>query len=232
MSGPLLVVVGDTLLDRDVEGTVRRVAPDAPAPVLDEESVTDRPGGAGLAALLATGQGHDVALVTALADDEAGGRLCELLTAAGVAVYPLPLRGATPEKVRLRAGGQVLVRLDRGGPPATPGDPGESALAVLRDASAILVSDYGRGVARNPVLRAALREARAPVVWDPHPHGPAPVPNVRLVTPNEAEVRELADDAGSGPLLSTVHRAGQQLRRRWRAAAVAVTVGANGAVLC
>jgi rfaE bifunctional protein nucleotidyltransferase chain/domain/rfaE bifunctional protein kinase chain/domain len=232
MSGPLLVVVGDTLLDRDVEGTVRRVAPDAPAPVLDEESVTDRPGGAGLAALLAAGQGHDVALVTALADDDAGGRLCELLTAAGIAVYPMPLPGTTPEKVRLRADGQVLVRLDRGGAPVTPGDPGQAALEVLRTASAILVSDYGRGVARNPALRAALQQAKAPVVWDPHPHGPAPVPNVRLVTPNEGEVRKLADDAGSGPLLSTVHRAGQQLRRRWRAGAIAVTVGANGAVLC
>jgi D-beta-D-heptose 7-phosphate kinase/D-beta-D-heptose 1-phosphate adenosyltransferase len=232
MSGPLLVVVGDTLLDRDVEGSVRRVAPDAPAPVLDEEAVTERPGGAGLAALLAAGQGHDVALVTALADDEPAGRLCEMLSAAGVAVYPLPLPGVTPEKVRLRADGQVLVRLDRGGSPATPGDPGEAALAVLREASAILVSDYGRGVARNSRLRAALQEAKAPVVWDPHPNGPAPVPNVRLVTPNESEVRKLADDAGSGPMLSTVRRAAQQLRQRWRAGAIAVTVGANGAVLC
>jgi D-beta-D-heptose 7-phosphate kinase/D-beta-D-heptose 1-phosphate adenosyltransferase len=39
---PLLVVVGDTLLDRDVEGAVRRIAPDAPAPVLDEEQVAER----------------------------------------------------------------------------------------------------------------------------------------------------------------------------------------------
>lgn len=232
MSRPKLVVVGDTLLDRDVEGTVRRVAPDAPAPVLDEESVTDRPGGAGLAALLAAAQGHEVALVTALADDDAGSRLCELLTAAGIAIYPLPLPGTTPEKVRLRAGGQVLVRLDRGGAPAAPGDPGAAVLEVLRDASAILVSDYGRGVAGNSRLRAAMQEARAPVVWDPHPNGPAPVPNVRLVTPNEAEARKLAGDAGAGPMLSTVHRAGQRLRERWRAGAVAVTVGANGAVLC
>jgi D-beta-D-heptose 7-phosphate kinase/D-beta-D-heptose 1-phosphate adenosyltransferase len=232
MTGPLLVIVGDTLLDRDVEGTVRRVAPDAPAPVLDEETVTDRPGGAGLAALLAAGQGHEVALITALADDEAGSRVCELLTDAGIAVYPLPLPGATPEKVRLRADGRVLVRLDRGGAPVPPGDPSAAALAVLGDASAILVSDYGRGVAANAQLRAAVQQAKAPVVWDPHPNGPAPVPNVRLVTPNEAEVRKLADDAGAGPMLSTVHRAGQQLRQRWRAGAVAVTVGAHGAVLC
>jgi D-beta-D-heptose 7-phosphate kinase/D-beta-D-heptose 1-phosphate adenosyltransferase len=230
---PRLVIVGDTLLDRDVDGAVRRICPDAPAPVLDEESTQDRPGGAGLAALLAVGHGHDVVLVTALADDAGGARLNELLTGAGVQVYPLPLPGATPEKVRLRSGGRVLLRLDRGGTrPAAPGAASDAVLAVLRDASAILVSDYGRGVARHPQLRAALAGTSAPVVWDPHPSGPAPVPGVRLATPNESEARTFADDAGLGSALSAATRAGQQVRRRWRADAVVVTRGAEGAVLC
>jgi D-beta-D-heptose 7-phosphate kinase / D-beta-D-heptose 1-phosphate adenosyltransferase len=237
MSGkPRLVVVGDTLLDRDVEGSVHRVAPDAPVPVLDEDQVRERPGGAGLAALLAAGHGHDVALITALADDAGGARLTELLTAAGVEVYALPLPGATPEKVRLRANGQVLLRLDRGGPPTAPGEASPAVLDVLGDATAILVSDYGRGVARHPELRAALSAAKAPVVWDPHPNGPAPVPGVRLVTPNLGEVRRLADPAsstaGAGSPLAQAQRAAQQLRQRWRAGAIAVTCGADGAVLC
>ena len=228
-----LVVVGDTLLDRDIDGSVRRVCPDAPAPVLDEENRTDRPGGAGLAALLAVGRGYDVALVTALADDAGGARLSELLAAAGVQVYPLPLPGSTPEKVRLRAGGQVLLRLDRGGTvPQTPGEAPAAALDVLRTASTILVSDYGRGMARHPQVRAALMETSAPIVWDPHPRGPAPVPGVRLATPNESEVRALTGDAGGGSRLSAATRTGQELRRRWRAGAVTVTMGAHGAVLC
>ncbi|MEV4351666.1 PfkB family carbohydrate kinase [Actinoplanes sp. NPDC049596] len=231
MSAPL-VIVGDTLLDKDVEGSVSRIAPDAPAPVLDERQVTERPGGAGLAALLAAGQGHEVALVTALADDAGGARLSELLTAAGVRVYALPLPGATPEKVRLRADGQVLLRLDRGGSPQAPGAAPEAVLDVLREAPAILVSDYGRGVARHPEIRRVLGEVKAPIVWDPHPNGPAPVPNVRLVTPNVAEVRKLSGDAGSGSSLTVAQRGGQQLRQLWRAGAVVVTRGGDGAVLC
>ncbi|WP_328470022.1 PfkB family carbohydrate kinase [Actinoplanes sp. NBC_00393] len=227
-----LVIVGDTLLDRDVQGSVHRIAPDAPAPVLDEEEVHERPGGAGLAALLAAGHGYQVALVTALAADPAGARLSELLTAAGIELYALPLPGATPEKIRLRAGGQVLLRLDRGGTPQPPGDAPQAVLDVLRDATAILVSDYGRGVARHPALRAAIEESKAPVVWDPHPNGPPPVPNVRLVTPNESEAKRLADDAGNGSGLAAAQRAGHQLRQRWRAGAVVVTRGAQGAVLC
>ncbi|GAB3803646.1 hypothetical protein GCM10027605_25920 [Micromonospora zhanjiangensis] len=173
--GPI-VVVGDTLLDRDVEGVVNRLCPDSPVPVLDELDGTDRPGGAGLAALFAVDQGFDVALVTALADDAGGARLSNLLTAAGVQVFALPLPGATPEKVRLRTRGRVLLRHDRGGAAGPPGEPGDAVLELLADAAAVLVSDYGRGIAQQPTLRAALAAGSAPIVWDPHPRGPAPVP--------------------------------------------------------
>jgi rfaE bifunctional protein nucleotidyltransferase chain/domain/rfaE bifunctional protein kinase chain/domain len=220
-----LVVVGDALLDRDVEGAVSRIAPDAPVPVLDETSARERPGGAGLAALIAARGGAEVALVAAVADDDAGARLVALLAAAGVEVYPLPLAGATPEKIRLRAGGQTLLRLDRGGGAAPPGAPSDAALDVLADAGAILVSDYGRGVARESALRSTLAGASAPVVWDPHPRGPAAVPGARLATPNAAEVRALTG-------VAAVAEGARRLRTRWRAHAVAVTTGAAGATLC
>ncbi|HEX6968699.1 MAG TPA: PfkB family carbohydrate kinase [Micromonosporaceae bacterium] len=227
-----VVVVGDALLDRDVDGVVTRLCPDAPAPVLDERSAVDRPGGAGLAALLAGRQGVEVALVTALADDAGGARLSQLLTAAGVQVYALPLDTATPEKIRLRAAGQVLLRLDRGGDAAAPGEPSEEVLDLFADAAAVLVSDYGRGVARMPALRAVLTATSAPVVWDPHPRGPAAVPGVRLATPNEAETRALSGAPDEGARLGRATRAAQALRQRWRAGAVAVTLGVDGALLC
>ncbi|MFB9546734.1 PfkB family carbohydrate kinase [Micromonospora sagamiensis] len=226
------MVVGDVLLDRDVEGVVNRLCPDSPGPVLDETTHVERPGGAGLAALFAAAQGAEVALVTALADDAAGARLSCLLTAAGVQVYALPLVGATPEKIRLRARGRVLLRHDRGGLPGVPGEPGEAVLRLIANASAVLVSDYGRGVARQPALRAALAATTAPVVWDPHPRGPAAVPGVHLATPNEAEVRELAEAPPGPSRLATAARGAQGLRHRWRAGAVAVTLGADGALLC
>ncbi|KAB1921268.1 bifunctional heptose 7-phosphate kinase/heptose 1-phosphate adenyltransferase [Micromonospora noduli] len=231
MSGPL-VVVGDTVLDRDVDGTVDRLCPDAPAPVLDERSATDRPGGAGLAALLAAADGHDVVLVTALADDPAAARLAELLTAAGVRLHPMSLPGATPEKIRLRADGQVLLRLDRGGDTPPCGEPSAATLRTLAEAGAILVSDYGRGVARQPALRRALAATSAPVIWDPHPRGPAAVPGTRLLTPNEGELFQLTGDAATGSRLSGVARSARTLRDRWRAAAVAVTLGGDGSLLC
>ncbi|MDP9416783.1 MAG: D-beta-D-heptose 1-phosphate adenosyltransferase, partial [Actinomycetota bacterium] len=78
MTGPL-VIVGDVLLDRDLEGIVRRVSPDAPAPVLEDVNETARAGGAGLAATMAADAGHHVVLVTALSDDAVGERVRSLL---------------------------------------------------------------------------------------------------------------------------------------------------------
>ncbi|MEU7588073.1 PfkB family carbohydrate kinase [Micromonospora sp. NPDC049230] len=231
MRGPV-VVLGDTLLDRDVEGVVNRLCPDSPVPVLDETAASDRPGGAGLAAVFAAAQGAEVVLVTALADDAGGARLSALLAAAGVQVYPLALSGATPEKIRLRARGRVLLRHDRGGASGEPGQPSDEVLRVIGAASAVLVSDYGRGVARQPALRDALSATRAPVVWDPHPRGPAAIPGVHLATPNESEVRDLVPALPGASRLATASRGAQGLRRRWRAGAVAVTLGGDGALLC
>ena len=100
-------------------------------------------------------------LVTALADDAARGpaqRAADRRRGAGRTRWRC--RGATPEKIRLRARGQVLLRHDRGGPAAVPGEPAEAVLELSPSASAVLVSDYGRGVAAQPALRAALAATR------------------------------------------------------------------------
>src|SRR6185312_13328560 len=108
-----LVVLGDALLDRDLTGRADRLSPDAPVPVVSGLSEVDRPGGAGLAALLAARDGAEVVLVTALGDDPAGRRVAELLAAAGVRVVAGRLSGRTPAKERVRVAGQSLLRLDR-----------------------------------------------------------------------------------------------------------------------
>jgi D-beta-D-heptose 7-phosphate kinase/D-beta-D-heptose 1-phosphate adenosyltransferase len=227
-----LVVVGDALLDRDVEGSVERLAPDAPVPVVDETSRASRPGGAGLAATLAAADGHPVTLITALAGDPAGRELAALLAEAGVEVVDLGLEGTTPEKVRIRTGGRSLLRLDRGRTPGTVGPLTDAASGALRSADAVLVSDYGRGVSAEEGLRRALADLspRTPVVWDPHPRGSEPVPGVRLATPNRPEAAGLVPEVEgeSPPALAEKARL---LAARWRAAGVAVTLGEGGALL-
>jgi D-beta-D-heptose 7-phosphate kinase / D-beta-D-heptose 1-phosphate adenosyltransferase len=227
-----VVVVGDALLDRDLDGYAERLAPDAPVPVVEGAVDRSRPGGAGLAAALAAAAGERVTLVCALGDDAAGRALGELLAGAGVEVCDLGLRGATPEKLRVRAGGRALVRLDSGGNGGAVGPLTGAARRALRRASAVLVSDYGRGMAAEPAVRAALAALAAPVVWDPHPKGPEPVAGVVLTTPNEREALAAASEpAGGAASLAAVEAAARALARRWGAVHVCVTRGARGALL-
>ncbi|TDD04946.1 bifunctional heptose 7-phosphate kinase/heptose 1-phosphate adenyltransferase [Nonomuraea deserti] len=221
MRGPL-VVIGDSLLDVDVEGDAERLCPDAPVPVVDVAAEQARPGGAGLAALLAARDGADVVLITAMGDDPDGHRLCGLLSEE-LDLVRLPLRGGTVRKTRIRSKGQTLVRLDTGDGAARYAPSEEAAQAILQ-AGAVLVSDYGRGVAR--MARGLLRDVAVPVVWDPHPRGERPMPGCALVTPSEAEARLLCPDGYHGP-----DQAARCLVRAMQARAVAVTTGERGAAL-
>jgi rfaE bifunctional protein nucleotidyltransferase chain/domain/rfaE bifunctional protein kinase chain/domain len=218
----VLAVVGDALLDRDLAGDARRLAPDAPVPVVDGIDQRSRPGGAGLAALLAARAGAQVALVSPVGDDAAGRELCELLTAAGVTVHALALDGETPEKVRVLAAGRPVVRLDRGGDRSRPGPLTAAAREAIAQADAVLVADYGRGLTTREDVRAAL--AGRPLVWDPHPRGAEPVPGALLVTPNAAEA---AGFTGT----EDPERAARTLLERWHAVTVCVTRGRAGALL-
>jgi D-beta-D-heptose 7-phosphate kinase / D-beta-D-heptose 1-phosphate adenosyltransferase len=233
VTGAPLVVVGDALLDRDLDGRAERLAPDAPVPVVDDPAERRRPGGAALAATLAaTLDGRAVVLVTALAADDAGTTLRQLLELAGVEVVDLGLAGPTPEKIRVRAGGHSLLRVDRATRPGRVRPLTRSGRRALAGARAVLVADYGRGVAAEPGVRAALADlpARLPLVWDPHPRGPAPVPGARLATPNRAEAAGFAPDVPGAGLAAVTARA-RLLAERWAVAGVAVTLGPGGALL-
>lgn len=227
MTARKLVVLGDTFLDADIDGTADRLCPDAPVPVVDVERCRYRPGGAGLAAVLASRAGLDVELVTALGDDEHARRLAELLPRS-VSVVGLPLRGGTVCKTRVRVAGQSLLRLDTGQGRVDPEGHAPHAVDAVLGSTAVLVADYGRGAGAHRQLRCALAEVagHVPVVWDPHPRGAPPVPGTALVKPNQAEAALFAADAADTPAAAAA-----RLRERWETRGVAVTGGSRGAWL-
>lgn len=239
-----VTVVGDALLDVDWVGSVDRVCADAPVPVLDMGLERHRPGGAGLAARCAAQAGAAVTLVTAVGGDQAGARLRDELAADGVRVVDLGLDGPTPVKLRLRAGGQSLVRVDQGCSPVwAPGAWIPEATAAVEGAEAVLVSDYGRGLAAlaafRAVLDALLTETgrRVPVVWDPHRLGPEPPAGLDVLVPNLDEARRLAgEDAGmegrrADASTQEDHRPLADLVAGRFGCPVALTLGERGAVL-
>lgn len=231
-----LVVLGDVLLDRDVTGRVARTSPDGTAPVLDIDVTNERPGGAGLTALLAARAGADVTLIAPIGTDRGSQRAAELLE-RHVKLISVPTPGKLPTKTRIRTDNEVIVRVDEGGPCPPHTDLPDAVQPAVDDANAILVSDYGQGFTTNPQVRflVELSTRNVPVVWDPHPRGAAPVANVSLVTPNETEALRLADRSDglceSGSQILQIRAIADWLVEKWRARAVAVTLGQHGALL-
>lgn len=225
-----ITVVGDVLLDVDINGAATRLSPDAPVPVVDVGDIRRRAGGAGLVATVLAQDGHSVSLVTALSDDDGASHLKRALS--GVSVLTGVQLAPTPTKTRVRIGTHPMVRFDEGCAPApVPASTGEM-LAAIASAEAIVVADYGRGMTANTEIRAALADAvrRVPVVWDPHPAGSEPVQGVAVVTPNLAEAIAAAKAAGLEPSTGA-EEAGRYLLERWGSSAVLVTRGADGALL-
>ncbi len=152
--GPL-VVLGDSMLDIDIEGDASRLSPEAPVPVVDITRQRRRPGGAGLAALLAARSGQEVILITALGTDDLGDALMNLLV-DHVDVRSMPLEGQTACKVRIAAREVPMLRVDSGAGRARRASLPSGAVRALESAGAILVSDYGRGLAGLPAIQQAL----------------------------------------------------------------------------
>ncbi|RBY93977.1 D-glycero-beta-D-manno-heptose 1-phosphate adenylyltransferase [Blastococcus sp. TBT05-19] len=225
-----LVVVGDALLDVDLVGSASRLTPDAPVPVVEDIERRERPGGAALAAVIAAAAGsREVVLVAPFDSDDDADRLRSLL-AGRVRVIEVPAAGGTAVKQRVRVGDHSVARLDSGAPMARLGALPAEAVTAIREAAAVLVADYGRGTTAAADVRAALAEARGPVVWDPHPRGADPVRGVRLVTPNAAEAARVVPDV-PGEGLAAVGARAEALIARWGVGGVAVTMGARGALL-
>lgn len=236
-----IVVVGDVLLDVDIDGEATRLCPDAPVPVVDVANVRRRAGGAGLVARMLAGDGHSVTLLTVLGDDEAARHLERALE--GITVVAGSSGAPTPVKTRVRAEGHSVVRFDEGCAP--PPDPvvTPAMLHALERAAVVVVADYGRGLASNEALRSVLAELarRVPVIWDPHLAGADPVPGVAVVTPNLVEAQTFARsfaragdraEAGHNAVGSGDHGAlARDLRLHWHSKAVMVTMGSQGAVL-
>lgn len=216
----MIVVIGDVLLDRETRGEVKRLAPDAPVPVLSNLKESVRLGGAGLAAWLLREMGEEVLLIAPIGNDRPSREIRSLCNRSQIDLFELPTSGATRVKERLSTDEQILMRVDHGDEDQAPTSIPVEIAEIASKADAVLVSDYGGGVTRDPLIRSLVGHLTVPVVWDPHPKGAEPVAGLTLVTPNRSESGAVAD----------VGKKAMELVSRWQTA-VAITVGELGAYL-
>jgi D-beta-D-heptose 7-phosphate kinase/D-beta-D-heptose 1-phosphate adenosyltransferase len=230
-----VLVVGDCMLDHWLWGTVNRISPEAPVPVVDVERSTYTAGGAANVVHNLCKLGAQSGIVGTVGDDDNGRRLREMLADEGAEVHgliALPGRPTTT-KTRIIAHSQQVVRADTECREAIGGEATRRLLEAvdgrLGDFEAILFSDYNKGVLTPALIDPLLATARArgvPIVAQPKPENTALFADVTVLAVNEREARGatgIACDSAEG-----VERAGRELLSRRRAQAVLITRGHRG----
>ena len=109
-----IVVIGDIMIDRYISGSVKRISPEAPVPVVDMDYVENKLGGAANVAVNLLALGAKVTLVSVSGDDAEGDyiqQLCADQNQLNHKILRIPGRKTTI-KSRIMAGNQHLLRID------------------------------------------------------------------------------------------------------------------------
>ena len=193
-----ILVIGDVILDRYVTGSVARMSPEAPIPVLRPSENRCTLGGAANVALNIATLGGQATLIGVIGTDSAGDEIERLVRdTAGVtcALVRSPGRPTTA-KTRFMTGSHQLLRLDEEttAPLDQAGLMGvmQAVETCIDGVTVVVLSDYAKGVLCDGVLDAVLAcatQAGKIVIADPKRPDFAAYRGATILTPNEHEVR-------------------------------------------
>jgi D-beta-D-heptose 7-phosphate kinase/D-beta-D-heptose 1-phosphate adenosyltransferase len=194
-----VIVLGDIMLDRFIYGSVERISPEAPIPVVNVERVSDMPGGAANVARNIAALGARATLIGVVGEDTWAADLKEQLGASPTIEAQLITDSSRPTTVKTRyvADGQQVMRADRESKTALSPEVQRRVLEVfaasLPDAHVIVLSDYAKGVLSDALTREAIGLAKAAgkiLIVDPKSKNLARYRGATLLTPNRLELQQ------------------------------------------
>ncbi|MDB5395123.1 MAG: ADP-heptose synthase, partial [Rhodospirillales bacterium] len=232
-AGNSVLAVGDLMLDRFVSGRVERISPEAPIPVLAVERETVMPGGVGNVVNNIRALGGEAHLVAVVGEDNEADFLAELMTPDKDAGFVRDPSRPTAVKTRFIASGQQLLRADyelnRPISPKIEERILDEIEKKLHGARVLILSDYGKGVLTDHVIRHAIAAAKhlgIPVIVDPKGSDYGRYRGASVVTPNSKELQEAAGFLGTGD--SKVEEAARSVLGKSGILAMVATRGAEG----
>ncbi|WFU12347.1 D-glycero-beta-D-manno-heptose-7-phosphate kinase (plasmid) [Rhizobium sp. CB3090] len=191
-----ILIVGDIILDRYFLGTVERISPEAPVPVLHQKTSFNRAGGAGNVACNVASLGSRATIISVVGDDKEAGDLGSILATQGVRFRAVVDRERpTICKTRLMAGTHQLARVDNEKTDQVSVDIEReimnAILAEMPDHSIVVISDYGKGLF-SPALLSQLismaKERGLPIIVDPKNIDFRVYKGASVITPNQKEL--------------------------------------------
>jgi D-beta-D-heptose 7-phosphate kinase/D-beta-D-heptose 1-phosphate adenosyltransferase len=231
-----IVVIGDVMLDRYVVGSVSRISPEAPVPVLTVEEEKSVAGGASNVALNICSLGATAETVGWFGQDEKGDELIEILEAGNVKVDPKFRFSSSPTitKTRVTASNQQICRVDREASPDSysPGimEIKDILVEKTKAADAVIISDYGKGFITNDLLEMTSVAAKF-IAIDPKPSRLLKYDNPDLLTPNRFEALDLAGLSRETRAPFPQQKVVSRIFERFAPKMLAITLGSEGMLL-
>ncbi len=233
-----IIVLGDLMLDRFIWGSVSRISPEAPVPVVEIRKESTCLGGAANVAGNIRSLGGMPVPLGILGEDFEGKRLREEFKAIGSPIGGLVMDKSRPTSIKTRiiAHHQQVCRTDREDRSAVPASlqarVAEKFRAALSSSDAVIVSDYAKGLISPQLLKRTLplaRSARRVVCVDPKITDFAVYRPATVITPNTLEVERASGIAVSST--ADLIRAGRKILRESGIEHLLVTRGEEGMAL-
>lgn len=225
-----ILILGDLMLDVILNGEATRLSPEAPVPIILNAHRGYSPGGAANVALNCASLGAEVWVAGAVGRDEAAERLMHALGDRGVNTELVQkVCGPTTEKLRIKAGGQQLVRLDTEKALCVSDARLVWELAVEQDAKspfdAIVISDYAKGMCVEQVVNVELFSSSCRrVIVDPKGQNFSKYSGALVITPNKSEYEMVFGKWSE----AAFRRNADAILSEWRIRNLCVTLGAKG----
>ena len=192
---PTILVIGDLMLDKFIFGSVERISPEAPVPIVKLEKEEQMLGGSGNVIRNLSNLGIKTSLCSVVGKDLAGDLLLTQLIKEGTDISNvLRLKNIrTTEKMRVVADRQQIVRVDW--------DMNDSEVdfndnlirsiaTYIEKVDGVIISDYAKGICSDVLLKEVIRtsnESNIPIFVDPKGSDWGKYQHANLITPNIKE---------------------------------------------
>ena len=197
-SRPKILVIGDVMIDSYIFGSVKRLSPEAPVPILKIKSERNSLGGAGNVLHNLINLGVDADLETIIGSDESGKLVKNYLNDLGLKTDSILTSTDlyTTKKIRFISKGQHLLRVDKDSKKINGKKINSLTEKIINKISSfdgIIISDYDKGICTSNLVTNVIKTAKKkkiPVYIDPKGVNWDRYRNATCITPNKKEVEE------------------------------------------
>lgn len=238
IAGKKIAIVGDLMVDRYFWGSVSRISPEAPVPVVDIDREFLQLGGASNVGNNIKSLGGEPYLIGVIGSDNTGSQLLELLKESRFYSDGIVVDESRPTtiKTRIIADNQHIVRTDRESRVEISRAVENKVLGVIKEilsgCEGVIIEDYNKGLLKRSVIHKTIefaRQNKIPVAVDPKFNNFFEYKNATVFKPNQREVEQkLGMRITNDELLS---EAGKKLIQRLGCENVLITRGERGMAL-